>query len=288
MLVDAGNALFKKHARVTPSSLQNAHTILTIYDKIGFDVFCPGPGDLISGLQPFKVFTPENLTIISSNLYLTKSKQPFFQQAKQVQAGSNVITIFGLTGEGMTHTKEYYLEDSVTVLNNLISLYRQKTDYFVLLSSLPLPENKKLANTFPELSIIVSADNRLTSISPQRHQNSIIVQTVNRGKYIGSIDIFPGQSHQWGTDFNNILQSKRRTLSSLQYQLKLKKHQRQQETNSIIESLVTKIQTTERELDEIERAKEEDDIRYSRYLTKNHKLGNNVKNNEEIDKLINR
>lgn len=278
--------MFKKHARLTSSSLQNAESIMQIYDRIGLDVFTPGPYDLLNGLKFFDSYVPDNYTIVSSNIYSSETGKPAFQQAKQLRVAEVVVTVLGLTGMGEKRAKDYFYEDKATVLQELIKQYRERTDFFILLSSFSLPENKALAAQFPDLSVIISADNRLTSISPLQVNNSLIVQTVNRGKYLGSIHIQPGQSSAWGQDYTSTIRAKVKSLNTLQYQLKLHQHQSHKERKDSVESLHQNIAIAEKELAAVKKAKERDDTLYSQYVTRNHKLGKGIQENKDIEMLI--
>ncbi len=268
---------------MTSQSLKNASVILELYDIIGVNVFSPGPNDLVGGLDLLRNFSPTNMAIVSSNLYSTVSEKPVFNTFKQVQLGSSKIEILGLTGISQQNSNEYYLKDTNSVLKNILGKHKDSTDFFILLSSLPLSENKAIADSFPDISIIVSADNRLTSISPLKQGNTLIVQTVNRGKYLGAIDVDPGLNPAWGKDYKPILQSKSRALSALEYQLRLKQHSK---TDKDISTLQDRIETAKTELTELEQSKEENDKAYSHYETKNYKLGNAIVSDEKIEILI--
>lgn len=289
LFVDAGNSLYKRPARITDDSLKKANTILQIYDEIGLDVFSPGPNDLAGGLEILTRQKASHMHIISSNLYSATSKSPIFEQFTQIQLGSSTITILGLTGDGPDYSPDYYLENYRDVLHQIIYSHKESTDYFVLLSSMSLKTNKFIAETFPDISIIVSADNRLSSIAPVQHHNTLIVQTVNRGKYLGTVEVRPGSSSLWGENFETMIKSTSRTLNSLEYQLRLKKQRAKQGQgdDKAIPELEKRIVQSQTELADLKESKKRNDEAFSHYTTRNFKLSNTVQADGRIETLIN-
>jgi hypothetical protein len=65
-------------------------------------------------------------------------------------------------------------------------------------------DNYLIAKKYPEISIIISADTRYANLSPVINYNTLITQTASRGKYLGFIKIFWGETSGWGTDSNTI------------------------------------------------------------------------------------
>lgn len=271
---------------VSPRSIKAASAILRLYDQIGVDFFCPGPNDLTGGLKLFNEFTPENMTIVSSNLYSIKSDKPIFKTFEQVQLGSMAIGILGLTGTDSINSPEYYWKDTETVVSEIINQHKKTTDFFILLSSMTLAENKAIAKTFQNISIIVSADKRLTSISPQRQHKSLLVQTVSRGKYLGAIVVHPGDSSLWGFNYQNQIKDTSRLLHTLQYQLKVKQKSSNKQTDNDISFLQTRIRKVQSELTSLQKKKEENEKAFSHYEAQNYKLDKTIENDEVIEATI--
>ena len=162
---------------------------------MGYDAVAVGPLDLAAGTDFLKQQGSSRFSWISANILNTDDSPVFhpFIIKKTVESTTGII---GLTGTvslpANLHTGDWH-----TILPAQLQILSKKCDHIILLSNLPKNDNYEIAQHYPNLHIIISADPQFSNLNPIVNNNTIITQTVQQGKYLGRLDIVWGNNGKW-------------------------------------------------------------------------------------------
>ncbi|MFV0438179.1 MAG: hypothetical protein ACK5PS_12430 [Desulfopila sp.] len=189
LLVDSGNILFghlgKK--RLQAEDLLSATAIGEIYRDLGYDAMAVGPYDLANGVEFLHQLARHGIPWVSANL-LTPEGEALLTPWVVRQRGPYRIGILALTaaesGPG------YRIAPWQEVLpRHLDTLFSRGADFLVLLSNLDQASNTVIAERYPQINLIVSADPMAGNMVPRIHRNTLFSQSHSLGKYLGILHI---------------------------------------------------------------------------------------------------
>jgi hypothetical protein len=189
-----------------------AETVLDIYRTIGYTAMAVGQHDLSGGLNLLLESVAAGSPWISANIVNHQEKLLFppwiIQKTDMGNVGFIGLTSPGETGEG------YAFADWQQVLPYYIEELLLECDFIVLLSNLEQAENEVIAKRFPQIHLIISADQKKGNQPPQIVHNTLITQTHTRGKYLGVIKIHWSELKIWqlATDKPEIIAEKLKSL----------------------------------------------------------------------------
>lgn len=207
LLLDSGNALFRKASRKITESQQmiTAKGIASIYEKMGYQAVNIGPLDCVAGLAFLKNL--EKVNWVSASFYLPSDK-PLFRQYIIEKNESATIAIIGLTPKPVLIEENIQYKNWQEILPLLLDDLKGKADFTILLSALPLQENQEIARKYPEIRVICSSSTRISHTiakdsAIKQVNNTLIAQTVNRGKFLGYISISNPKARLWQNDIKD-------------------------------------------------------------------------------------
>jgi 2',3'-cyclic-nucleotide 2'-phosphodiesterase (5'-nucleotidase family) len=162
---------------------------------MGYDAVAVGPLDLAAGASfPVKQGNP-HFPWISANL-LNTDDSPVFPPFIIKKTGQSKTGIIGLTGNASLpanlHTGDWHI-----ILPAQLKILSKKCDHIILLSNLSKNDNDEIARHYPGIRIIISADLQSSNLNPVVSTNTLIVQTLQQGKYLGRLDIAWEKSSKW-------------------------------------------------------------------------------------------
>ncbi len=223
LLLDAGNLLFKRPgiSKGPNQERLTAETILDIYKGLNFDAVGIGPLDLSGSVELLQNSSNKGFPWISANLFDAQDK-PLFKQWIKRKTGNTEIYITALTANSPTMPTDLKIQATETVLPELITKFKKDTSdpFIILLSTLTNDENRRIAEQYPAINLIIGADNRKSNISPKLIENCLLTQTEKQGKYQGILQITFGTTRQWGQDSAKQLADFQNKLGSLNWQLR--------------------------------------------------------------------
>jgi hypothetical protein len=162
---------------------------------MGYDAVAVGPLDLAAGTDFLKQQGNSRFPWISANL-LNADDSPVFLPFIIKKTGKSTTGIIGLTGAAPLpanlHTGDWHI-----ILPALLQRISKKCDYIILLSNLPKNDNFEIAQRYPDLHIIISADPQFSNLNPIINNSTLITQTVQQGKYLGRLDVVWGNNGKW-------------------------------------------------------------------------------------------
>lgn len=223
LLVDSGNLLFKRKtvAKGLNQERLTAATILDVYSDIGYDAVAVGPHDLAGGLSLLQESKASGFPWLSANI-VDKNGQLLFEPIikKHIQGQSIVITAVSNAPErAVPGVRMQSWEEVLPSLLKQITI-ENPDSFIVLLSSLNNKENKIIAATLPNISLLIAGDKHQGNVSPTLVNRSLLTQTERQGKSQGLLEIYFGNSRQWGQDSQKKLADLQNKLGSLNWQLR--------------------------------------------------------------------
>lgn len=163
-----------------------AKTIVNIYMDLGYSAIAVGPHDLADGFEQLAAAAVSGFPWISANLTDDHGKL-LFPPWVLAEANGQTIGILGLTGtaSGPGYRTRSWQEAVPQYLDQLFPA----CDFLMVLSNLTMEENIALAEMFPQIHLLVSAEKNGGNIPPTRHTNTMFVQSHSKGKYLGIVEI---------------------------------------------------------------------------------------------------
>ena len=164
-----------------------------------YDAVAVGPLDLAAGVSFLKQGDGSKFPWLSANL-MGSDNQPLFQTSCIKTVGEKHIGIIALTGPVPALPDDVHSVPWRSVLPSLLQSLGKKCDHLIVLSNLTAAEDYEMANEFPQISIIISADPKFNNLNPTIATKTLITQTAGQGKYLGSIRISWGAGSGWQTE----------------------------------------------------------------------------------------
>ncbi|MCR5661613.1 MAG: bifunctional metallophosphatase/5'-nucleotidase [bacterium] len=164
--------------------------------NIGFDAIEPGNHDFAWGQQALQdMLTDVNAPVLGANIVHddgTDFGTPYmFKEVNGVKVG-----IIGVDVQNMAR---YISADKLeglefkgvsdTIAKYLPEVKAGKPDIIMLMSHIGFEEDKKIAQQFPEIDVIVGGHSH--DVLPEGHYegNTLIVQSGTKGRYVGEVDL---------------------------------------------------------------------------------------------------
>lgn len=154
---------------------------------LGYDAIAIGPHDLSSGLALLTKSFLDGAPWVSANLVNLEGKPLFAPWVIKKVMGSR-IGILGLTGQVMP-TAEYRIGDWREILPRYLPQLSPACDFIIVLSTLEMAANEAIAEAYPQIQLIVTADSKAGNVPPIRYRNTLMTQTHTQGKYLGIMNI---------------------------------------------------------------------------------------------------
>jgi 2',3'-cyclic-nucleotide 2'-phosphodiesterase (5'-nucleotidase family) len=229
LALDCGALLFKEE-KLPPDQreqlLATAQGIVSAYNKMSFAAVGVARQDLAAGL-PFLLATQKksNFPWLSANLLSRTERKPWFKPHTLITTGGMRIAVIGLTAQGpdslFTEKDNAVIVPWEEVLPKELTQLRGRADMTILLSSFPAATNRKIAETHPELHLILQAGNSQGNIPPERVHNTLITQVEAQGKSVGILEVlWNAQSKRWEEPgAENLLTDKKNEMDRLGWQL---------------------------------------------------------------------
>lgn len=171
---------------------------------MGYDAVAVGPLDLVAGIDFLKNQHSAHFTWISANL-VNADNSPVFKPFIIKKTGQSKTGIIGLTHRTTFLPSDLHIVDWQTILPKLLQKLSKECDHIILLSNLPEKENVEIAQAYPDIRVILSADLQFGNLSPVLNNNTLITQTANRGQYLGLLNIEWGSGSRWEFDLEKQL-----------------------------------------------------------------------------------
>lgn len=185
--LDAGGDLFKKTLLAQPRELAIAKGMMDVYVAMGYDAVAVGAGDLATGIDLLKA--NGQMPWLSANLRDEQGKE-VFPASVIIRRGDLRIGVIGLTGALPDNQIGLRLDDWRPLLTEAIKTLRGNSHLLVVLSNLTAADNDELVKNYPDIDLIITADDRRGNVVPQPERKPWLAQTLHQGKSLGVLTLF--------------------------------------------------------------------------------------------------
>lgn len=201
LILDIGDAMDFVHPLVEATQGQ---VMVDLFNEAGYDYVTIGNNE---GLN----FTPEELAsqyaraqfkvIIANLLDIRTGQPPVWGQSYDIMDIEGVkVVIVGLTAPYQTYILNgYQILDPVEALSSTLDhLKSEKVDLIILLSHLGLEEDRRLADLFPDIGLIIGGHTHHVLPQGEWRCESLLAAAGKYGDFVGEITLeFDLQSHTW-------------------------------------------------------------------------------------------
>jgi len=217
--VDSGNVLFSS---IRLDSGESAETIVAtgiseIYAKMRYDAVAVGLFDLSAGLDFVQDSGNSGMPWVSANLY-DLSGNRLFNPYLSINKGGSRIAVAGITGTTGEKSDDFLITDGVEELRKLIPELSANHDLIIVLSNMSHNQSLDLTRIFPEVSIVIGADQKKGNVTPFVSNNAVLTQTAPQGKYLGVLSVFWADT-RWKVDHTKKLSQLNKHLESTNWEL---------------------------------------------------------------------
>jgi len=213
---------------------------------MAYDAVAISANDLSAGAEFFRQSADQSFPWVAANISDQNAKSVVPAHSIKKIAGMTV-GIIGLTGGTGNDVAGFIIDDWRTALKAEITLLENRCDILLVLSTLTPAANNEIQQNYQQIDIIVSADNNGANMQPQVFQNSLLVQSGSRGKYIGKLDITRHGPGNWNTASSPSPLEKQTRLTAIDRQLgQIEKEQR--ETNRDFTQKIARLQSYRQKL----------------------------------------
>ncbi len=169
---------------------------------MGYDAVAVSKSDIDAGTIFFESLKKINFPWISANIFDISGEllfKPFvIKKIDEIRVG-----VIGLTGPGRYKNDTIMISDWEGPLRTQLRDLMSRTDMIILLSNLPSSQNSIIAEAFPELDLIITANKRRGKSPPSISGNTLIIQTKERGKYLGKLSMEFHSKGKWSKGFQS-------------------------------------------------------------------------------------
>lgn len=183
-----------------------------------------GKQDLAAGL-PFLLAQKDlsDFKWVSANLVRESDNKPIFTPGIIKKVGDVSIGITGLTVSPPNNPFRPGDDAAIVpwkkVLPGMVAELDKTCDLIILLSSLSQEENKEIAASYDTIHIILQSSPHASNIQPIINNNTLTIQTISKGKYLGRLDVNWQNSNKWAKPSSPSLESKKSELERLNKQI---------------------------------------------------------------------
>ncbi len=213
LFLDSGGLLFKQTRLPSDEEAQARIAAQGIIEAMQA-MDCRATGieahDLAGGVELLRQFQEKGqLKWLSMNLVESKRKKAIFTPSALTETAGISVAILGLTDEKIPLSAQektsYTLLPWEKTLPNALAQVKKKADMIILLSSYPYVVNKKIAEAYPEINLILSSGPAAATAYPFMVKETVFAQTGPRGKNLGLMRIVWTEAGQWDqNDFSAI------------------------------------------------------------------------------------
>ncbi len=195
LAVDSGDLFFDltiDQAEVK-KALTKARLIAQAYIKMGNVAVNVGDRDLSQGLDFLKQEAAQGLPLISANLVDVAQRRPIFPPYVIREVSGKRIVFVGLLHSPLTPAIEKSLEgkaaveDPMETARKVMEELKGKADLVILLSDLGWDQDVMIAKEIAGVQFILGGHEGRTTTAPFQQGQTFIVQSYQKGMYVGEL-----------------------------------------------------------------------------------------------------
>ena len=154
--------------------------------------------DLAAGDDFFQSTLAAGFPWLSAN---TRDRQgnAYFPGYRLVEIRGGTVALIGISGRAPGESSFIDIVDWRQALAETLTELAGRAALIVVLSSLGPAENEELSRSFPAVDLLISADRQLGNQPPGLQHTTLISQVMNRGQFLGRMDIIYRPGGSWPT-----------------------------------------------------------------------------------------
>ncbi len=203
--MDSGDLLFPPGSipispvgRAKEMAAQGVDLYIKTYNLMGYDAFTPGEIDLSWGIDALKKLHKQTkFKFLLANLFERRTQKPVFQPYLIKEMGGIKIGLLGLISnrfsidEPPEDKEKYLIGDPIEAATKIVAeLKERRCLILIALAHMEESEQRKLAQAFPKIHLIVSGHVRNIRPEPLEVNDNQIMNAGTRGEYVGQMDFF--------------------------------------------------------------------------------------------------
>lgn len=251
---------------------------------MGYSAVNVGEFDLAAGAD-FITGLPSSYWVSSS--FLKSDARYLFKPYHIETIAGKTIGITGVSSQPSSLQSDISFLDWHVSLPKVVAQLVEKTEFIILLSTLPAQDNEQIAAMFPTIRLIIASSPSRSNIEPRRMNNAIMTQTAYRGKYLGFISlkdiIYPYQPHDPSTRIDRL----EHMIETFTNRIIKLEQDASDDKEPIIIGLKQRLQKLENEKEELTEIKNEQRNRtYCSFTSQFFALDDSISNNSIIDRIV--
>ena len=187
-LIDAGDRFEERNYL---SYATKARIDIEIMNAMGYDIFVPGDNDFYAQLSRqdwVRMILDFNGDLICANIIDHQTGKLLTKPYTILEKNNIKIAFIGLYDEEDLEVQGLRFLDTSKVLEKYLKLLRKKCDILILVSHEGIENDRKLAQKYQEIDLIVSSsDNKIYPL--EKVSGCYIQQAGKWGDYLGKLDI---------------------------------------------------------------------------------------------------
>ena len=194
ILVDAGD--FGSQVKVEP--WMRTEFQIDMMAKLSYDAVTPGDNEMVRGLDPLLALygRAPGIKVVSANVLSKKTQQPIWSDFTIVERGGVKFGITGVTDpnyykfnldRGLVKSDDFDFRDPKESLRRVLPQLRQQADVVVVLLHTGSEDAKRMLDGLTGIDLAVVGHVPTYKFLPEAADNTLLVQTGNRGQYMGRV-----------------------------------------------------------------------------------------------------
>jgi 2',3'-cyclic-nucleotide 2'-phosphodiesterase (5'-nucleotidase family) len=198
ILVDTGDFLWKNpRDTVHPIRVEHIHNA---FMAIGYDAINIADGEIASGDEFIKHFgNNAAMPLVSSNVVASKEGGRTWPPYIIKKTGKLKTAVIGLASPDLVKNNPdgiFTVSDPVKTLEKYLPEIKAKADIIILLSHLGWDPSRQMAQTYPDIDIVIVAHDTYPTFDPERIGKTLLVKNSWGGGLLGVIDVWADPSNR--------------------------------------------------------------------------------------------
>lgn len=236
-LVDVGDHIDRVHP-ITEATMGKANVQLMNELRYDFVTLGNNEGITLAHNDLYHLYDDATFEVLCANLQCTKNENPsWLKKTKIVKSKHGVkIGLIGLTVPFNTYYEllGWYVDPVFETLEKEINAIEKEADIIILLSHLGIYTDQQIAESFPQVDVIIGGHTHHLLRSGEIVENTLLTASGKHCKHVGEVTL------TWDHDENKLIDKAAETTDITPYHHDFRTEQRLQELTETAEFILSK------------------------------------------------
>lgn len=236
-LVDVGDHIDRVHP-ITEATMGKANVQLMNELRYDFVTLGNNEGITLAHNDLYHLYDDATFEVLCANLQCTKNENPsWLKKTKIVKSKHGVkIGLIGLTVPFNTYYEllGWYVDPVFETLEKEINAIEKEADIIILLSHLGIYTDQQIAESFPQVDVIIGGHTHHLLRSGEIVENTLLTAAGKHCKHVGEVTL------TWDHDENKLIYKAAETTDITSYHHDFRTEQRLQELTETAEFILSK------------------------------------------------